>query len=330
MSFNKIPGQNKTKKILQDTISKKRISHAYLFNGNNGLGKLEMAEEFAQAIFCKNNIIDGCGNCISCRKLQHNNHPDFFKIEVQEDHSSILIEQIREMQKEINYKPYESDYKIYIINQAEKMSLEAQNSLLKTLEDPPDYAVIILTNEQKKDLIPTIVSRCQEVKLYNQPVDVIKEYLIQEKGFDKKEASLYAVLARGKYKKAVKLASKEDFVNDRDKVINFIANIEKKDNFEIYEFSDYLIKITDKDFSLFELMLSLFRDILVAKRNGNEDIINFDYKDLIINSINKFKIQELYDLIEIINKYQNYYLKNIKKDLLFPSLLFKIRNEKEL
>jgi len=234
------------------------------------------------------------------------------------------------MQKEINYKPYESDYKIYIINQAEKMSLEAQNSLLKTLEDPPDYAVIILTNEQKKDLIPTIVSRCQEVKLYNQPVDVIKEYLIQEKGFDKKEASLYAVLARGKYKKAVKLASKEDFVNDRDKVINFIANIEKKDNFEIYEFSDYLIKITDKDFSLFELMLSLFRDILVAKRNGNEDIINFDYKDLIINSINKFKIQELYDLIEIINKYQNYYLKNIKKDLLFPSLLFKIRNEKEL
>lgn len=150
MSFNKIPGQNKTKKILQDTISKNRISHAYLFNGNNGLGKLEMAEEFAQAIFCKNNIIDGCGNCISCRKLQHNNHPDFFKIEVQEDHSSILIEQIREMQKEINYKPYESDYKIYIINQAEKMTLEAQNSLLKTLEDPPDYAVIILTNEQKK------------------------------------------------------------------------------------------------------------------------------------------------------------------------------------
>ncbi|MGM0445840.1 MAG: DNA polymerase III subunit delta' [Bacillota bacterium] len=330
MSFNKIPGQNKTKKILQDTISKNRISHAYLFNGNNGLGKLEMAEEFAQAIFCKNNIVDGCGNCISCRKLQHNNHPDFFKIEVQEDHSSILIEQIREMQKEISYKPYESEYKIYIINQAEKMTPEAQNSLLKTLEEPPDYAVIILTNEQIKDLIPTIISRCQKVKLYNQPVDVIKEFLIQEKGFDKKEASLYAVLSRGKYKKAVKLASKEDFVNDREKVMNFIANIDKKDNYEIYEFTDYLIKLSGKDFSLFELILSLFRDILVVKRNGNEDIINFDYKDLIINSIDKFEIQKLYRLIEIINKYQNYYLKNIKKDLLFPSLLFKIRNKKEL
>jgi len=330
MSFNNIPGQNKTKKILQETISKNRISHAYLFNGNNGLGKLEIAEEFAQAIFCKNNVDDGCGECISCKKLQHNNHPDFFKIEVKEEHSSILIEQIREMQKEISYKPYESDYKIYIINQAEKMTEEAQNSLLKTLEEPPEYAVIILTNEQKKELIPTIISRCQEVKLYNQPVDVIKDYLKKEKDFTEKKAALYAVLARGKYKKAVKLALKEDYVNDREKVVNFIANIDKKDNYEIYDFSNYLIKLSDKDFTLFELMLSLFRDILVVKRNGNEDIINFDYKDLIVNSTNKFEINEIYRLIKIINKYKNYYLNNIKKDLLFPSLLFKIRNKKEL
>lgn len=329
MSFKNIPGQSKTKKILKDTIKKDRISHAYLFTGNKGLGKSEMAREFAQAIFCNKNVSEGCGECISCKKFKHDNHPDFHVIDIQEDHKSILIDQIRELQKEISYKPYESDYKIYIIDNAENMTEQAQNSLLKTLEEPPEYAIIILTNEDKNDLISTIVSRCQEVKLYNQPEDIIKQYLKEEKSFNEEKAALYATLARGKYKKAVNLALKEDFIDKRDEIIKFITNIDEKDNYEIYELSEKLKKISESDFPLFELLLSLFRDILVLKQDESDAIINFDYKELIAEAVNKFNIKDIFELTNQINQYKRYYYGNIKKELLFPSLLFKIRSKKK-
>ncbi|MFO7815688.1 MAG: DNA polymerase III subunit delta' [Halanaerobiales bacterium] len=330
MSFKNIPGQSKTKRILQDTIKKGRISHAYLFTGNKGLGKSEMAREFAQAIFCDKNLSEGCGQCISCKKFTHGNHPDFQVVKVQEDHKSILIDQIRELQKEISYKPYESDYKIYIIDDAARMTEQAQNSLLKTLEEPPEYAIIILTNEDKNDLISTIVSRCQEVKLYNQPEDIIERYLQEEKSFDREEASLYATLARGKYKKAVKLALKEGFIDKREKIINFIISIDEKDNFEIYDISEEFKKISESDFPLFELLLSIFRDILVLKQDGTDGIINFDYQELIADAVDKFNIDDIFELTNHINLYKDYYYRNIKKELLFASLLFKIRAKKQV
>lgn len=330
MSFDNIPGQQKTKRILKDSISKNRISHAYLFTGNNGLGKSEIAGEFAQAIFCENSIDDSCGECLSCQKFAHGNHPDFHRITVQEDHKKILIDQIRELQKEISYKPYESNYKVYIIEEAAKMTIQAQNSLLKTLEEPPEYAIIILTNENKNELIPTIISRCQEVKLHNQPLEIVKEYLINTEGFNSEDAQLYATLARGKYKKAVKLASKQDFVENRNKIIEFISNIDSKNNYEIFNITKQLIKLSDTEFPLFELILSYFRDLLVMKRNGNNDIINFDFTDLIKQSSENFTSESLFELTELVNTYRDYYYRNIKKELLFPSLLLKIRNKKEL
>ncbi len=330
MSFNIIPGQHKTKKILQDSIKNQRISHAYLFTGNNGLGKLEMAREFARAILCNKNVVNACGECLSCKKIEHYNHPDFKITEVLKDHKRILIDQIREMQKEISYKPYESDYKIYIINQAAKMTIQAQNSLLKTLEEPPKYAIIILINESKNELIPTIVSRCQEVKLYNQSKYVIQDYLKRNYNLSPKQALLYATIARGKYKKAVNLSSEEDFMNNREMIIKFITNIEKKNNLAIYNFSEKLVELSDTDFPLYELMLSLLRDILVMKRDVKNNIINFDYKELITNTVDKFDIYKIYELTGMVNKYNDYSDKNIKKELLFPSLLFKIRSSNNI
>lgn len=330
MSFDNIVGQSKTKKILKDAITDNRISHAYLFTGNNDLGKSEMAKEFAQTIFCQKKVTDNCGSCLSCRKIKHGNHPDFKIIKVKEGHKNILIDQIRELKKEVNYKPYESKYKVYIIDHAEKMTVQAQNSLLKTLEEPPEYVIIILTNENKNELIPTIISRCQNVKLYNQPVEIVKDYLMKSKNFDEEQAKLYAILSRGKYKKAEKLALKEDFIKTREEIIKLIANINNKDRLEVFESADYLIEVSKNNFFVFELFLSFFRDIIIQKRNGNDDIINFDFEEYIIDSAKDYTTEQIYKLINLVNQYRDYYLKNIKKDLLFPSLLLKIRNKKEL
>lgn len=331
MSFTRIPGQDKTKKHLQDSIKKERISHAYLFTGSRGLGKLELAIEFAKTIFCKESNTDSCDQCISCRKIEHKNHPDLNIIDVKEGHKMILIDQIRDLQKEINYKPYESEYKVYIINQADKLTEQAQNSLLKTLEEPPEYAVIILICEETNQLRPTIVSRSQLVRLHNQPKEVITNYLSKETELNDQDLKLFTVLAKGRYKKALNLVTKDDFIKNREDIINFILEIEDKDTFEIFNFTERLTELSKTDFPLFELILSLFRDLLIIKeKEKEENLINFDYREILKENRNKYKTDSIYKLTSDINKYKDYLNKNIKKDLLFPSLLFKIRNKKEL
>lgn len=331
MSFTRIPGQDKTKKHLQDSIKKERISHAYLFTGSRGLGKLELAKEFAKTIFCKEGNTDSCDQCISCRKLEHKNHPDFNIIEVKEGHKMILIDQIRDLQKEINYKPYESEYKVYIINQAAKLTEQAQNSLLKTLEEPPEYAVIILICEETNQLRPTIVSRSQLVRLYNQPQKIITNYLRKETKLNDQDLKLFTVLAKGRYKKALNLVTKDNFIKNREDIINFILEIEDKDTYQIFNFTERLTELSKTDFPLFELILSIFRDLLIIiEKNQEENLINFDYREILKENKNKYKTDSIYKLASDINKYKDYLNKNIKKDLLFPSLLFKIKNKKEL
>ena len=180
MSFKSVIGQQEAVEILQDEIKQDRISHAYLFSAKKGSGKSKLAFEFAKASFCEESELDSCGSCLNCRKMDHQNHPDFKTISVLEGKSAISIDQIRELKKEIAYKPYDGDHKIYIIEAAEKLTKEAANSLLKTLEEPPSFATIILLVEDSGKLLPTIVSRCQEIKLRNVSKQKIKDLLLTE------------------------------------------------------------------------------------------------------------------------------------------------------
>lgn len=161
MSFNDIIGQDVVKQMLQNGLRKENVSHAYLFSGPAGSGQMKTALTFAQAIFCTECKDDACGHCLECRKVEHGNHSDLHLISP--DGATIKIDQIRALQRVFSYRSESKNPKVYIIDQADKMTNQAANSLLKFLEEPPIPAVAILIAENGQAMLPTIQSRSQRI-----------------------------------------------------------------------------------------------------------------------------------------------------------------------
>lgn len=161
MSIAQIAGQPKAKRILKYALTSGKVSHAYLFSGPPGSGRLKMAMAFAQALFCSEEGDDACGQCLECRKFEHGNQPDLHIVEP--EGSSIKIDQIRELQRELSYRNLNTMRKVYIIQRAETMTLQAANSLLKFLEEPQSPVVAMLLTENGQAMLPTIRSRTQLV-----------------------------------------------------------------------------------------------------------------------------------------------------------------------
>lgn len=179
MSFANIEGQEIAKRMLQNSLRRNRLSHAYIFHGPVGTSRKRTAIALAQAIFCEQRTDDACGECLECRKVEHGNHPDLFVLEP--DGTSIKIDQIRELQKEFAYRTSATDgKKIYVMEQAEKMTVQAANALLKFLEEPNSQVVAILITENGHALLPTIQSRAQWITFVPMPREKMVRELEQE------------------------------------------------------------------------------------------------------------------------------------------------------
>ena len=210
MSFEKIIGNNKIKNKLIKAFRTNSIAHSYIFSGQYGIGKKQIAIEFAKMILCLNKDNAPCGECKSCLELENDNNPDFNIIKPD---GKIKIDQIRQMLEKVYEKPIISDKKVYIIDDAETMTVEAQNCLLKTLEEPPEYIVIILITSNESNLINTIKSRC--LKLTFNPLEnsEIKQYL--EKNFDFQNVSETMLeIFEGSIGKALKVKEKQELYNN--------------------------------------------------------------------------------------------------------------------
>ena len=179
--FEEIIGNEKVKKELIQAINLNKTSHSYLFIGSEGIGKNLIAREFAKMLLClgENKYCDKCKSCIS---FNSNNNPDFVQIEP--DGNNVKIEQIRDMQRKILEAPITSEKKIYIINNADMMTKEAQNCLLKTLEEPPEFVTIILIGAVEENFLSTIKSRCTIIKFQDITNEEIKQYLKEKHGMN--------------------------------------------------------------------------------------------------------------------------------------------------
>ena len=176
MSFQNLIGNEQIKNLLTKTAKANKVSHSYLFCGIEGIGKLLFAKEFANMILCNSTSeAKPCGICKACVELESNKHPDYYEINVEE--STIKIEQIRLMQSKILEKPIISNKQVYIINNADTMTKEAANCLLKTLEEPPEYVCIILIVSNENALLNTIKSRCTKVNFNQIENDILKQYI---------------------------------------------------------------------------------------------------------------------------------------------------------
>ncbi|MFW5986208.1 MAG: DNA polymerase III subunit delta' [Halanaerobiales bacterium] len=323
MSFAQVPGHEAAKEIMKKAIRNERISHAYLLAGKDGIGKKALAEQFARAIFCPKKETDSCDSCLVCRKIEHGNHPDLKLIRGE----TIKIDQIRDLQKEIAYKPYESNRKVYIIENADRMTPQAANSLLKTLEEPPSYAIIILLAAEVSRLLPTIVSRCQRINLAVVPREEIKRYLLDNK-IEPEKAELFSRLAAGSPGRALELVEDEDFLKKRSYLLEFLQKIQRLNTVDIFASSEKMEEFMNGDFPVFDLLSTWYRDIMLYRNNSENLIINHDYLEIIKEQARLYTQRELQGIIKLLAEYEEYIERNIRMDLVFEVMLLKIRGKR--
>ena len=287
MYFEKIRGQRFAKKYLSNSIKSNMISHAYMFEGPSGVGKNTMARELAATLLDMENLF---------------NSPDY--IEITPGGNSIKIAQIRKLQSDILVKPYKS-YKIYVIDEAQKMTVEAQNALLKTLEEPPKYAIIILITNNKESLLDTIKSRCEIIKFTPIPLVEVADYLTQT-GVDKNRASLLANFSRGSMQKAIELSESEDFHIMRDEVQKYVETFLTGSMLDIMDIQSSIEKYKDNITNVLDLLVNYFRDIMMVKENVDSSmIINLDRLVFIKNMSTKITYSQLSKIIDIIEETKN-------------------------
>ncbi len=282
-----IPGQDHIKNHFKNAVASHKISHAYILSGERGTGRSSLADTFAMTLLCERHGATPCLECHSCKQALSGNHPDLIHV-THEKPGSIGVDDIRsQVNDTIVIRPYSSDYKIYIIDEAEKMTIQAQNALLKTIEEPPSYAVIILITTNLNTFLPTILSRCIQLKM--RPLDemTIQNYLSANFSVPETKAEVYAAFSRGNIGKAIDMARSEDFQHFYDELIRILKNLP---NMDISVLLNYIKKIKEENFDLYEcldFMQIWYRDALMFKVTNDANLLIFKDEYSAINEISR-------------------------------------------
>lgn len=326
MDFSKIIGHERIIEHLQNAIQMQKISHAYIFNGEDGCGKNKMADCFAAALQCEQGGICACGTCKSCIQAASGNHPDI--IRVNHEKAVISVDDIRkQINSDILIKPYSGKYKIYIVDEAEKLNEQAQNALLKTIEEPPEYAVILLLTNNSNQLLPTILSRCVLLNFKPLPKEVVKKYLMEECKIPDYQAELSAVFSAGNLGKAIRYASLQEFTETKDEIIHLMKYLE---DMELNEMMEALRYFSEKKASMDEcidLMVLWFRDVLMFKATKDVNLVL--YKEQ-INDIRKLaqnvSFEGIEEIIRALDKLRIRLKANVNFDIAVELLLLTIQD----
>ena len=324
--FKDIVGHEQIIEHLKTAIEMGKVSHAYILNGPDLSGKMMIAEAFARALLCEKQDPDGCGECRSCRQSDDRNNPDIIYVK-HDKPNTISVDDIRtQLNNDIVIKPYSNQYKIYIVDEAEKMNQQAQNALLKTIEEPPAYAVIMLLTTNADSFLQTIRSRCITLNLKSVKNDVIKSYLMTEKKIPDYQADVCAAFAQGVVGKAIKLASSDDFNELKESALSLIKRLDDIDLYEmgeaIKQISDYKLQVQD----YFDLITVWYIDVLYMK--ATNDVNGLIFKDEVYDikkQASKHSYHGIETIIEALDKAKLRINANVNFDLVIELLLMTIK-----
>ena len=327
-NFKDIIGQESIKKHLQTAIKTGNLSHAYIINGEYGSGRQTIASALAKTIQCqsKTDDTDACGVCTSCKQAESHNHPDIKYIT--HDKTSISVNDIREqLNNDISIKPYSSEYKIYIIPDANKMTEQAQNALLKTIEEPPVYAIIILLTENCDSLLPTIRSRCVTLTMNPVEKDKICTYLENKFQLEPEQAQIAANYCQGNIGKAIRFASSSDFIEMKNQVLKLLKNLDSMDIASIIdtikEFSTHKNDIND----YLDLMLLWYRDVLMFKVTKDANLLLYsDEYSAISEQATKRDYENIENIISAIDKAKVRLKANVNFDVTIELMILAMKD----
>ena len=325
--FQEILGNEMIKEHFLKAIESHRISHAYILTGEEGTGRKSIANAFAMTLLCEKGGTEPCMVCHSCKQALSGNHPDLIYV-THEKPASIGVDDIREQINDtIQIRPYSSYYKIYIVDEAEKMTVQAQNAPLKTIEEPPSYAVIILITTNQEAFLPTILSRCVQLKLKPLKDFTVKSYLTEHLKVPEKDAELCAAFARGNLGKAIHLASSEEFKELYRRVMSLLKNVGSMD---IGMLLDCIREIKEQNFDIYEvldLMQLWYRDVLMYKVTKDMNLLVFKDEYRMINETGqKIDYAGLEAILAAIDTARTRLEANVNLDLAMELLLLTMKN----
>lgn len=327
MDFSDVVGQSNIVEILKNSIAENKVGHAYIFSGPQGIGKKTTALAFANVLLCGNLQKDkaACGDCISCRLLRNNSNPDFYLIESK--NRSIPVDDIRNMQKDIVIKPLYSNRKLYLIADGEKMTIQAQNCLLKTLEEPPTYATIIITTSNYDALLDTICSRCTNYSFTRNTKQEVRRALELKLGKERDGLEFIIEYSDGVIGTALELALSEDFLPLREKAIETILDVNKGSRGEwFFDTCNFFMENKDSIDKILNIMLLVYRDLIVFLTERNTNIlINLDKKNRIANAAGKHTVKKLISNIETIEFIRKSIRQNANYQLSVETMLISLQ-----
>ncbi|MBE7028927.1 MAG: hypothetical protein IKZ35_00740 [Clostridia bacterium] len=332
MNFSSIIGHDFIKSSLKDTLNTKKISHAYIFDGAEGIGKERCAKIFARGILCDNFNIDLCEECNNCRLTINDVHPDLKVIDftIGEDgkqRASISVEAIRQFKKEVYLRPFYGERKIYILKNAEKMTVEAQNAMLKIFEEPPEYITIILITNGLSKILSTIKSRAVIFNFPTLGAKELEKYLnIYYNDIEDKE--IYAHISDGSISKMIQLISDEDSLLFRESVLSaFIKIIRSNDSSSYNDLFDIFMKNKEKKEDIIKVVSIFTMDAGYIKASKEGLVVNIDKKDELNALINILSINNIFNIENLLGELSYKLSKNANYKLAILNTLLSIREE---
>src|SRR6266540_6449679 len=263
--------------MLRKHVANETTRHAYLFAGPPGLGRRTLALRFAQALNCQTPVEVGipCGECRDCRQIAAMQHADLTVVQAESEGGILKVDQIREARRRLTLKPYQAKYRVALFLRFQEANDNAANALLKTLEEAPSYAVLILTADNPEQLLPTIVSRCEVLRLRPLKVEEVQKAL-EDKGFETNQSKLIAHISGGRFGYARRLLESESLLAEREERLNDLQNLISASRVEKFSYADKLSKDKDSMRRVILIWLSYWRDVMLRTAQAGTPLVNVD------------------------------------------------------
>lgn len=328
--FDRIVGQEAVIEHLQNALKAGTMSHAYIINGERGAGKKLLARTYAAALQCENpraeeGGTEPCGECRSCLQVMTGNHPDIIVWPRKKPPKYSVRDDIRPFLPDVSVKPYQSPWKIYFFEDAEKLGVQSQNALLKTLEEPPAYAMFFLLADGTDNFLPTVMSRCITLQLRQIPEHVTADFLIREKGLGEAKAALAAKFSRGNIGRALELAGSSefsDFLNESVRLFSYLPDMDAS------EIASAAARFGSQESTeaFLELASAWYRDVMVFKSTaGRGDLVFSDRKEEIKAVTDRLTYERLQQVTEAAASAAVRIRGNVNAAMALESMLLRIR-----
>lgn len=326
LTFDKFIGNKNVVRNLKMSILNNKISHCYIIDGVKSSGKETIAKIFSKSILCENNYGNPCLECISCKTIDSLNNPDIFIIE--NEKKNLSITDVREnIIKNLGTKPFRHKYKIFIIKNSDLMTIQAQNALLKTMEEPPSFVIFILLSNNYNNFLPTVLSRCVLIKLKPLPVNLVQTYLVENGFSNQNDAKFYANYSRGSIGKSLQLINSESFIEFRKDIVNDIYKLDELDLIQMYKLISSYEKQKENLYEILDIYIITYRDALIFKQLGKVgQIVQNDIFDL-LEVLSKMSLENLVIKLEALLITKSNLRQNLNMSLVLECLFLKLKEK---